>query len=125
MLSLRTIAAAALVGVASSSSVAKSQDVPVMVSPQWLAAHTRDQNLLVITVGMTRASYDSSHIAGSPFLPYSAYTRRENGLTSELPPLAVLDSALESVGVSTSSRIVIDGPAIITHRLFLALDING
>ena len=37
----------------------------------------------------------------------------------------MLDSALESVGVSTASRIVIDGPAIITHRLFLALDING
>ena len=96
-----------------------------MVPSEWLAAHIRDANLVVITVGLTRARYDSAHIDGSRFLPYSAYTRRENGLTSEVPPLAALDSALESVGVSTTSRVVIDGPAIITHRLFLALDING
>lgn len=125
MLSPRTIALVAVACGCLNPTVATSQDVPVMVSPQWLASHMRDANLVVITVGMTRASYDSSHIDGSPFLPYSAYTRRENGLTSEVPSVAALDSALEAVGVSTASRVVIDGPAIITHRLFLALDING
>ena len=118
-----TIAVVACVSLATSA--AESQDVPVMVSPQWLVAHMRDANLVVVTVGLTRERYDSSHIDGSRFLPYSAYTRRENGLTSEVAPLAALDSALESVGVSTTSRVVIDGPAIITHRLFLTLEING
>ena len=118
-----TIAVVACVSLATSA--AESQDVPVMVSPQWLVAHMRDANLVAVTVGLTRERYDSSHIDGSRFLPYSAYTRRENGLTSEVAPLAALDSALESVGVSTTSRVVIDGPAIITHRLFLTLEING
>ena len=127
MLSLQAIPIAAVVAVAAAlqTRVATSQEVPVMVSPEWLATHVRDSYLVVVTVGQTRASYDSSHIAGSRFLPYDAYTRRQNGLTSEIAPLAALDSALESVGVSTTSRVVIDGPAIITHRLFLALDING
>jgi thiosulfate/3-mercaptopyruvate sulfurtransferase len=125
MLSLKAVALAAVLGAGLKPSVAQTQDVPVIVSSQWLASHIRDSNIVVITAGLTRARYDSSHIEGSRFLPYSAYTRRENGLTSEVAPLAVLDSALESVGVSTTSRIVIDGPAIITHRLFLTLDING
>jgi thiosulfate/3-mercaptopyruvate sulfurtransferase len=126
MLSLTRIAVvAALSAAILTPSVSNSQDVPVMVPAQWLADHVREPNLVVITVGQTRARYDSAHIDGSRFLPYSAYTRRENGLTSEIAPPAALDSALESVGVSTGSRIVIDGPAIITHRLFLTLDVNG
>ena len=126
MLSPTRIAVIATLGAAVlNATPGRCQDVPVMVSPQWLAAHVRDANLVVITVGQTRASYDSVHIDGSRFLPYSAYTRNENGLTSEIAPLASLDSALEAVGISTASRVVINGPAIITHRLFLTLDVNG
>ena len=75
MLSHMTAVLAAIVAVFIDAGVAKSQDVPVMVSQQWLAARIRDPNLVVITVGLTRAAYDSSHIDGSPFLPYSADAR--------------------------------------------------
>jgi thiosulfate/3-mercaptopyruvate sulfurtransferase len=104
---------------------AQATDVPLVVSTQWLAAHTADPRLVIIAVDMSRAVYDSTHIRGAQFLRYDAYAQRRDGLTTEIPPLVALDSILESVGISNDSRIVIYGPPVVSHRLFLTMDVAG
>ena len=104
---------------------AQTAELPLVVSTQWLADHAADPRLVIIAVHMSRAAYDSAHIRGARFLPYSAYAQHRDGLTTEIPPLVTLDSVLESVGVSNDSRVVIYGPPIISHRLFLAMDVAG
>jgi thiosulfate/3-mercaptopyruvate sulfurtransferase len=110
---------------APSARASQGSDVPVIVSTAWLASHLADPRVVVIAVGQDRSGYDSLHVRGARFLPYRAYTQNRDSLTSELPPLAALDSALESIGVSDSSRVVIYGGPIISARLFLALDVTG
>ena len=74
------------------------------------------------------ADYKAGHIPGAKFLPYDAISQRRNGLMLEMPLVAVLDSALESLGVSDDSRIVLYwskdwySP---TTRVFLTLDYLG
>jgi thiosulfate/3-mercaptopyruvate sulfurtransferase len=102
-------------------------NVPIDVPVDWLAAHLRDANVVVVAVGFDRdrAAFDSAHITGSRFLPYEAFAHARNGLITELPPLVTLDSVLESIGVSDRSQVVIYGPPVVSHRLFLTLDVSG
>jgi thiosulfate/3-mercaptopyruvate sulfurtransferase len=76
-----------------------------------------------------RADYNAGHIPGARFLPYeSISTAHGNGLSLEIPPVATLDSLLESLGVSNGSRILLYwgkdwySP---TTRVFLTLDYLG
>ncbi len=125
----RTLAAAALgascVVAFPHGARAQTSDVPTLVTTQWLAAHIADPHVVVIGVGQDRAAFDSLHVRGARFLPFRSYASVQNGLATEIPPTAVLDSVLESVGVSTDSRIVVYGAAVGSHRLFLALDVMG
>jgi thiosulfate/3-mercaptopyruvate sulfurtransferase len=43
----------------------------MLVTPEWLAAHLGDPNLVVIGIGQ-RAEYDAGHIPGSRFLDYNS-----------------------------------------------------
>jgi thiosulfate/3-mercaptopyruvate sulfurtransferase len=102
----------------------------VIVSPAWLAPRLGDRDLVVIFVG-ARGDYDAGHIPGARFLPASAFTAQahetghESTLMTELPPLARLDSALEAIGVSNSSRIVIHAGMTPGARLFVTLEHAG
>ena len=102
--------------------------IDVVVSTEWLAAHLKDPDVVVVNVGLTLedlAAYDSSHVRGARFLPYAKFTRRSNGLTSEIAPTADLEPVLESIGISDASRIVIYGAPIVSHRLFVSLEASG
>ena len=81
---------------------------PMLVTTEWLAQHQRDPNIVLIQMGF-RSTYDSSHIAGARYLPFAAIQapRDTTGPTFELPTPAAIDSVLESLGVSDSSRIVL------------------
>jgi thiosulfate/3-mercaptopyruvate sulfurtransferase len=81
---------------------------PMLVTPAWLAEHARDANLVLLQIG-PRASYDSAHIAGARFISMSdvAAPRDTTKPALELPTPAALDSALEALGISDDSRIVI------------------
>jgi thiosulfate/3-mercaptopyruvate sulfurtransferase len=81
---------------------------PMLVTTQWLAQHLHDPNLVVLHVG-PRASYDSSHIAGARFVLDDDLTAPSDTSKPayELPSPARLDSALEALGISDDSRIVI------------------
>jgi len=106
--------------------LADAQSAPLLVSSQWLEQHLRDAKLVVIHTASQKADYDAGHIPGARWLAFQSYTAAQNGLSTELPPLAVLDSVLESVGIGDDSRIVISGgPITNTARLFFTLDYLG
>ena len=101
----------------------------MLVSTAWLAERLRDPSIVVIHVAGPRAAYDSAHLPGARYLPYEGFVV-EGGhgkdLSTQLPSVAQLDSALESIGVSDSTRVVLYGPAsAITERLFFTLDYLG
>ncbi|MGE0352539.1 MAG: sulfurtransferase [Gemmatimonadales bacterium] len=77
----------------------------MLVTPEWLAGHLHDANLVLLHVG-DRAEYDAGHIPGARYISLSQISGRGD-LSLELPPVATLDSAFESMGISDNSRIVI------------------
>jgi thiosulfate/3-mercaptopyruvate sulfurtransferase len=104
-----------------------AQSAPLLVSADWLQQHLRDPKLVVIHAAGQKGDYDAGHIPGARWLPWQAYTvAQQNGLSTEMPALAVLDSVLEMIGVGDDSRIVISGgPITNTARLFFTLDYLG
>ncbi len=106
---------------------AAAQTAQPLVSISWLEQHLTDPKVVVIHAGMQKADYDAGHIPGARWLAWQAYTAsRQNDLSTELPALAALDSALEAIGVSDDSRIVITGgPITNTARLYFTLDYFG
>lgn len=100
----------------------------MLLSPAQLARWLprADQlGLVVLEVGRDRASYDTAHVAGARFVPFGAFARSVAGVPTELPPVAALDSLVESLGVSDSSRVVLYGDPLAAARLFFTLDYLG
>ena len=99
----------------------------LLLTPAQLRDRLTRGTVVLLHVGEA-ADYKAGHIPGARFLPYDAISQRRNGLMLEMPPAAVLDSALESLGVSDDSRIVLYwskdwySP---TTRVFLTLDYLG
>lgn len=97
----------------------------MLVSADWLVQHQRDPNLVLLHVG-PRPSYDTAHIAGARYLTLQDISAPNDSTRPvlELPDPAVLDSVLESRGISDNSRIVIyssDGWHSPSTRLYLTL----
>jgi thiosulfate/3-mercaptopyruvate sulfurtransferase len=97
----------------------------VLVSAEWLERNARDPDLVVIQVGWDAKSYRAGHIPGARFLPMESFTEQRNGLHVELPSLARLEAALEQIGITDRSRIVLYGPPIPVARLFMTLEAVG
>jgi len=105
LLTLATLAAAP----SSSGSAVKE---PLVVTTAWLGDHLHDKGLVIFQIGdqRSRPTYDAGHIPGAQFLnPFQELStpRKEGTLNLELPPVATLDSVLESKGISNDSRIVL------------------
>lgn len=119
------VSCAALVLLASAPLRAQDR-APVLVSTDWLARRLTDTTIVIIHTSGSRADYEAGHVPGSRFLPWDAFTTRRDNASIELPDEAALDSALESIGVSNQSRIVISGgPLVNTARLYFTLDYYG
>jgi thiosulfate/3-mercaptopyruvate sulfurtransferase len=104
-----------------------AQSTPILVSVDWLEQHLRDPKLVIIHTAGQKGDYDAGHIPGARWLPWQAFTvAQQNGLSTEMPSVAVLDSVLEMIGISDDSRIVISGgPITNTARLYFTLDYLG
>lgn len=103
-----------------------AQSAPILVTTDWLASHLADPGLVVLHVSSQRADYDAGHIPGARWLSWQSLTRQRDGLSIELPDAAALDSALESLGVSDGTRVVISGgPITMTARAYFTLDYFG
>ena len=112
---------------AEAQSAARGVSDSLLLTPAQLRDRLTRGTVVLLHVGEA-ADYKAGHIPGAKFLPYDAISQRRNGLMLEMPPVAVLDSALESLGVSDDSRIVLYwskdwySP---TTRVFLTLDYLG
>lgn len=89
---------------AGSSLAANAGDM--VVSPQWLAAHAADKDLVLLHVG-DKGEYDRAHIPGARFVRLDDISVGRNGLSLELPDAADLKQRLQRLGISDRSRIVV------------------
>ena len=78
-----------------------------VVSVDWVSAQPPSKRIVLLFVG-PRQEYDAGHIPGTVFLPGDAIAPTgANGLAVELPDAKALEAALENLGVSDNSRIVL------------------
>jgi thiosulfate/3-mercaptopyruvate sulfurtransferase len=77
----------------------------LLVSPAWLAQHLHDPDLVVLQVGAmsNQQIYDAGHIPGARMADYGAL----HAVPKSDAELAARHDALENLGISDSSRIVV------------------
>jgi thiosulfate/3-mercaptopyruvate sulfurtransferase len=82
----------------------------ILVTPEWLNAHLKDPNLVVLHVG-TRQEYDTGHIPGAQFITVSDVAAPRDtsarALSNEMLPAGALRERLMKFGISGDSRIVV------------------
>ena len=76
----------------------------LVVSPEWLAAHQGDPDLVILEVG-EGAEYKNGHVPGARPVNVMAFHNHGTGM----PPAADLVRAVERLGISNQSRIVLYG----------------
>ncbi|MEP6569313.1 MAG: sulfurtransferase [Acidobacteriota bacterium] len=100
----------------------------MVVSTTWLAAHLKDDSLVLLQVG-EKDEYTAAHIPGAQFIALADIsTPRGEGLALELPALSQLKATFEKLGVADKSRIVIYFSrdwVTPTARVFFTLDYLG
>ena len=101
-------------------------DSPI-VSPEWLSQHLNDPGLVVLHVASNRREYSTGHIPGARMLWFGALAPSNPDLTSELPPVAQLDSLIESLGISDNSKVVVYGAQLgpSAGRAYMTFDYVG
>lgn len=103
-----------------------SRDVqPLVVTGEWLSKHLSDARQVIVHAANGRAEYDAGHVPGARLLPFSTYAIQLDGLSSQMAPVAQLDSALESIGVNDGDRLVIYGQPLSVARLLVTLEYLG
>lgn len=82
----------------------------MVVNTNWLAAHLKDPNLVLLHVG-DKDEYAAKHIPGARFVSLSDIAvsdRSATGLILEMPPTVDdLKARLEKLGISDDSRVVV------------------
>jgi thiosulfate/3-mercaptopyruvate sulfurtransferase len=108
------------------SAQAAKFDAPI-VSTQWLSEHLADPSVVVLHLANVRRDYAAGHVPGARFLWINDIAPSTPDLNTELPPVARLDSLLESLGVSDNSRVVVYAPTVSTMaaRVYMTLDYLG
>ncbi len=97
----------------------------LVITAPALAARLGESHLVLVHVDRDAQAYAAAHLPGARFLPLRAIVTERAGIPNELPPVAHLDSVLESAGISNDSRIVIYGDPLAAGRLFFTLDYLG
>ena len=85
-----------------------ARDGGLLVTPQWLAQHQRDRDLVILQAGQPEG-FRSGHIAGSQFVSLRTLSTpfQPGTLNLEMPPEETLIDGLEQLGISDGSRIVV------------------
>lgn len=82
---------------------------PLLVTPQWLAAHLNDPGLVLLHVG-PREEYDAGHIPGARHVQQRDVSAEQvdgKTLTLEMSGPERLRGQLEALGISDKSRVVL------------------
>jgi thiosulfate/3-mercaptopyruvate sulfurtransferase len=110
------------------SAFAFAQGSSPLIQTDWLAAHLNDPGLVILHAG-TAKDYEAGHISGARLIEISAISQSgPGGLRVEMPAESALRQALESLGVSNRSRVVVyagtNSPVYAT-RVWFTLDALG
>ncbi len=106
----------AFAGPAATAAAIQDQ-IPLVVSPDWLAAHLNDARVRIIATG-ERDQFAKSHIPGARFIGHEDTMTGDHHL---LPP-ETLATALARAGATDDARIVLYGDSpMATGWLYMAL----
>jgi CubicO group peptidase (beta-lactamase class C family) len=105
-----------------------AQNPSMLVSGDWLAAHLKDESLVILHVGSQR-DYDAGHIAGARLVTLDNISVTDaSGLRLELPAVPALEEAFGKLGIDDTSRVVIYAgtPSVQSAtRVWFTLDYAG
>jgi thiosulfate/3-mercaptopyruvate sulfurtransferase len=94
----------------------------LLVSTGWLAAHLRDPDLVIVSVQHMPGTHPAeAQIPGARTIDAMAFTIG----SFDLAPAPVLDSLIESLGISNTSRVVLYGDPWVTGFIYVVLDYLG
>lgn len=106
----RAVVSLLAVALAAGSSAADAQAPRdrLLVTPQWLAAHINDPDLVLLHVG-DPAGYAQAHIPGARLVRLQDLStpHQEGALMLEMLPADQLRERLQGLGISSNSRIVV------------------
>ena len=110
---------------------ARAGRAELVVTPEWLATHLADPNLVLLHVG-EKAEYDKAHIPGARLVAMQDVSvssmDHEKGLMLELPNIDTLRAHLAALGISDDSRVVVyygNDWVSPSTRILLTLDYAG
>ena len=126
-MNIRAILLLAAFALALTGTAQAQEDVPVLVSTQWLADHLDDDNLVLLNVHMAHTGMPTAYIPGARFVEYHDLEDTVNDIPIEMPPLEHLVEVFRAAGVSNDKHVVIYGvnPAHEAARAFMTLEYLG
>lgn len=80
---------------------------------------------MIVHAAASPAEYEAGHVPGARLLLFASYAPTLEGLSSQMPAAAVLDSVLEEIGVNDGDRLVIYGQPLQMARLLVTLEHVG
>jgi thiosulfate/3-mercaptopyruvate sulfurtransferase len=105
-----------------------SQEVPILVTPQWLNDHQKDPNVVIVQVNFMKIDYADEHIAGARYLwPGWLAPDSPEGAMNE-PDLTKAGDMIGSLGISNNSHVIlchVRGEVSPTARMFLTFEHLG
>ena len=110
------------------SASAGDKENPMVVSTAGVAEHLNDPAMVVLHVASLRRDYNAGHIPGARYLWVGSMAQGTPDMSFEVLPVPRLKEALEAVGVSNSSRIIlcgVGGNVSAAARVFLTLEYIG
>ena len=100
----------------------------MIVSTSWLADHRDDPSIVILQVASLRRDYTAGHIPGARYLWVGSIAQGTPDMSFEVVPVPKIKEALEALGVSNNSRVIlcgVGGNVSTTARAFLTLEYVG
>jgi thiosulfate/3-mercaptopyruvate sulfurtransferase len=108
--------------------ISTAQQVPILVTPQWLNEHAHDPEVVVLQISYLKLVYDQEHIEGARYLWPSWIAPDSPEGTMNAPDPKLAKDVLESLGISNNSHVVLcfsQNDVSGTARMFLTLEYLG
>lgn len=105
-----------------------SQDVPVLVSPEYVNEHLKDPRQVLLQVNFLQLDYEREHITGARYLWPAWLAPDAPTATFNMPDAKTATELLQRLGINSDSRIVlchIRNEVSIASRMFMALENLG
>lgn len=79
----------------------------VLVSTEWVAAHSKDPKIRLVEVDVDTSAYDQGHIAGA--VGWNWQTQLQDGIRRDLIDKTALEALLGQSGISNDTTIILYG----------------